>query len=86
VYADPLEEELWLEFQEDMNGTDLDQWLFNAATVSDRPADLGYYVGYKIAEHYYQQQVDKSLALQSLMEIRDAGEFLDVSGYAHKFN
>ena len=86
LWADPREEELWLEFESEMNDTELSGWLFNANTVSGRPADLGYYLGYKIAEHFYDQQQDKTLALQELLEISDAQEFLLQSGYADKFN
>ena len=85
VYADLLEEDLWLEFKSEMNGTDTSNWLFNAAKSEDRPGDLGYYVGFKIAEHYYLNQANKQRALQDLLEIRNAGEFLDLSDYESKF-
>ncbi len=84
--ADPIEETLWLEFQAEMNGNDLSRWLFNASNSGDRPADLGYYMGYKIAEHFYNKQSDKTVALKELMEIRSAADFLVRSDYANKFN
>ena len=84
-YADPLEKDLWFEFKSEMLGTDTEKWLFNAATSENRPGDLGYYVGYKIAEHYYFNQPDKSQALKGLLEIRNAEGFLELSDYESKF-
>lgn len=87
AYADPIEEQLWLDFQEEMNGTDFSNWLFNAGNSSGgRPGDLGYYIGFKIAEHFYQAQTDKTQALAQLLEIRNAEQFLELSQYPQKFN
>lgn len=87
AYADPREEQLWLDFQDEMNGTDYSNWLFNAGNSSGgRPGDLGYYVGYKIAEYFYQAQTDKTQALAQLLEVRNAEQFLEVSQYPQKFN
>ena len=85
AYADPVEEALWSEFQAEMTSTNVSNWLFNAGSSSERPADLGYYIGYKIAEYYYEQQVDKTTALKELLEVRDANEFLTKSDYSNKF-
>ncbi len=86
VYADPLEEQLWMEFQTEMNNTDLSNWLFNGGSSVGRPGDLGYYIGFKIAEHFFDNQPNQTEALAQLMEIRDAQEFLELSGYATKFD
>jgi hypothetical protein len=84
-YGDEHEQELWIEFQAQMDGTDVSNWLSNGDASKDRPADLGYYVGYKIAEVYYQQATDKRQAVRNMLEIHDFHAFLDASGYAAKF-
>jgi hypothetical protein len=49
-----------------------------------RPADLGYYVGYKICEAYYQAARDKKQAVKDILEMKDFNEFLKDSGYEQK--
>ena len=39
--------------QAGMRGTDATNWLYQGNQAKDRPADLGYYMGYKITESYY---------------------------------
>ena len=52
----------------------------------NRPADLGYWVGYKIAESYYKNAKDKKQAVKELLEIKDFSKFLADSRYEEKFN
>lgn len=59
-YGDLHEKALWQEFKNSLcknNGAD---WLYNGGTVKDKPADLGYYIGYKIAQAYYENAKDKN--------------------------
>ncbi len=86
TYGNPIEKELWLEFQKEMNGTDVDNWLYQGDKAKDRPADLGYYMGYKIAESYYKNAPDKKQAVRDILEIKDFNAFLESSGYAKKFS
>lgn len=85
VYGNPREKQLWEEFKKEMNGTDNKQWLYNGASSKDRPGDLGYYMGYKIAEAYYNKSSDKRQAVRGILEIKDFGQFLKDSGYETKF-
>ena len=85
TYGNPLEKELWLEFQKEMNGTDVSNWLYQGDAAKIRPADLGYYMGYKIAESYYKKATDKKQAIRDILEIRDFRTFLGASGYPNKF-
>jgi predicted Zn-dependent protease DUF2268 len=85
VWANPREREVWAEFKKQMNGKDLSLWLYNATAVKDRPADLGYYVGYKIAEAYYRNSADKKQAIRAIFEIKDFELFLKDSKYEEKF-
>jgi hypothetical protein len=85
VYGNPIEKELWTEFQNEMDGKDVANWLYQGDRAVNRPADLGYYMGYKIAESYYQNSKDKERAVRDILEIKDMNEFLAKSKYAEKF-
>ena len=81
-YANPRERELWTEFKSEMHSTNLTNWLYNAnSTSKDRPADLGYYIGYQICAAYYQAAKDKKQAIKDILEIKDFDKFLNDSGY-----
>lgn len=80
-YGDPRERELWDEFKREMNGTDASRWLYQGDRAKDRPADLGYYVGYKICQAYYDRSPDKKQAVKDILEIKDFKAFLKASGY-----
>ena len=83
AYAIPREAELWAEFRTAMHGTDVTRWLYNqGSATSERPGDLGYFIGYRIAEAYYDRASDKRAAVQAIIEIKDADQFLTASGYA----
>lgn len=85
AYGDPREKQIWEEFKAAMKGKDVSKWLYNGGAIKDRPADLGYYVGYKITEAYYKQATDKRLAIKTILEIKDFEQFLKDSGYERKF-
>jgi hypothetical protein len=91
-YGDQHEEVLWGEFQRAMKGTDYSRWLYNGGLlartgqIERRPADLGYYVGYKICQAYYDRAVDKKKAVKEMLEINDFEEFLRESGYGSRFS
>lgn len=82
-FANPKEKELWLEFKERMNGKDYSGWLYSS--TKGRPNDLGYWMGYKITNAYYDQAKDKKKAIDDILHIKDFNNFLDQSGYARKF-
>lgn len=74
---------LWTEFQSEMHGTDVTRWLYNqGAETADRPGDLGYFIGYRIAQAFYARAGDKLAALAAIIEVSDADAFLAESGYA----
>ncbi len=85
-YGDPIEKELWLEFQKEMNGSDVSNWMYQGEKAKERPADLGYYMGYKIVESYYKNSADKKQAIRDILEIKDMNEFFRKSRYAEKFS
>lgn len=79
------ERELWALFQTEMDGKDFSKWLYNGQP-KDRPGQLGYWMGYKIAESYYNVSTDKPAAIRALLNIRDFRAWLDKSAYAAKFS
>jgi len=81
VYGDAHEAELWSEFKLVMNGNNTSQWLYNGGVASSRPADLGYYIGYKITEAYWNTKTDKIAALKDILTVTDFPAFLAASGY-----
>ena len=81
AYARTREKEIWYEFARDMYKPDFSKWIYNGASAKDRPADLGYYVGYRITRTYYDRAKDKRKAVRDILNIQDARAFLGASGY-----
>lgn len=75
------EQALWNEFKSTLCYPSAEKWLYNAATTKDRPADLGYFIGYQITKHYYDNSPDKRRAIAEIIECTDPLSFLIKSGY-----
>jgi hypothetical protein len=86
AYGNPREKQLWLEFRKEMNSLDSSNWLYQGDRAKDKPADLGYYIGYKIVEAYYNKAKDKKQAVKDILEIKDFNAFFAASGYGESFN
>lgn len=82
AYGDAHQQALWDDFQKDMSGYDLSNWLYQGDKSKDRPADLGYYVGYRICDAYYRRAANKAEALRRIINITDAPAFLKESVYS----
>lgn len=81
-YGERNQKQLWMEFSADIKaGKSFEEtdWFYDYN--SKRPADLGYYVGYKIAESYYNYASDKKQAIKEIIEMDDPIEFLKKSKY-----
>ncbi|GAA4310708.1 TPR end-of-group domain-containing protein [Nibribacter koreensis] len=86
-FANPRERQIWKEFKQEMYLQRAYNWIGNGNQERpDRPADLGYYMGYKICEAYYNKAQDKKQAIKDILEMKDAKAFFEQSGYAQKFN
>ena len=87
AYGDLHEAELWREFEREMSGTQVSRWLYNGGTVEQggRPADLGYYIGSRIAQAYYDRTADKAAAVRDIIRATDYAGLLRRSGYADRF-
>jgi hypothetical protein len=75
------ETELWKEFKAEMCNENISNWLYNGFTVKDKPADLGYFMGYVISKEYYKNAADKSKAVIEIIEMTNPKAFLEKSGY-----
>jgi hypothetical protein len=81
-YGNAHERELWAAFKQEMNGTNSSNWIANGPQETpEKPCDLGYYVGYRIVQNYYNQAADKKAALAHILTLRDPKAFLAESGY-----
>jgi len=74
------------EFLEDfsINKNDFSNWLYNGNKSKNRPADLGYYIGYKIAEEYYNKTKDKKKATLDLLNRKKYKKIYKKSEYINK--
>ena len=70
-------------FQKDASASDISHWLYNGFGTPDKPGDLGYWVGYRIAKAYYANAADKKQAIADLLGIdnANAADFLARSGW-----
>lgn len=67
-------------------GTEATQgWMYGGAPIEGGPNDLGYFMGYRICQAYYEQAEDKDAAIVEILTTRDVNAFLDASGYADRF-
>ena len=84
TWAESHEDSLWAEFQRDAHSRDYRRWLYNGwnrKALGDRPPDLGYWMGYRITQAYYDRARDKRQAITDILSIRDFDDFLKASGY-----
>ncbi|MEE3623563.1 hypothetical protein UCD39_06105 [Nitrospirillum sp. BR 11752] len=82
-WARGREKEIEIQFAADQDKTDLKAWLYNGVGTDDRPGDLAYWVGYRIAKAFYVHAKDKRQAIARILTI-DAGTakaFLADSGW-----
>jgi hypothetical protein len=83
-YGKANEAELWTRFREDMGGRAPGDWMFVRPANQEWPANLGYWIGYRIVRSYYDQAEDKSRAIAEILNLTDFEGFLDASGYGDR--
>jgi uncharacterized protein YjaZ len=87
AYGDSHEQELWERLQRDIRaGGKTGNWMYVYKPTNGEPADLGYYMGYKICQSYYQIAKDKTAAIKAIIEMRDGHKILAMSDYERRFN
>jgi len=83
IYAYGLANEcqLWKEFEAELDSKDYSKWLYGGSGNAERPADLGYFMGYRIAEAYYSKAMDKQQAFADLLIRKKYRDIFKQSGY-----
>ncbi|MDH3648230.1 MAG: DUF2268 domain-containing protein [Saprospiraceae bacterium] len=84
-YGNQNEDKLCREFVSKMNEEVYTDWLYGTSGKDDRPNDLGYWIGYKITEAYFNKQEDKHQAIQSILHIQNAYDFMAESGFLQAY-
>lgn len=80
LFAKGKEKKLWQEFSADMYLNRSNHWIANSAEETpDRPADLGYWIGYIICKSYYENAADKNKAVFDILHIKNYRKFLEES-------
>lgn len=72
------------DFAKVMNEKDYGEWLYST-TTTDRPKDIGYWVGYKISEAIFEKADDKKLAINRILNNTDYQSLLKESGLLKKY-
>jgi len=83
--ADPQEKLIWQEFKQEMMSDHTGKWLYKRITQPESLTNLGYYIGYKIVESYFNHNGAKAKALQEIIELQDPLALLTASDYDAKF-
>lgn len=80
------EKDLWQRFQADMSENTPGDWMWGKPADPEQPPLLGYIVGARIVEAYYNRLKDKEKAVQDILAITDYQGFLEKSGYGKNLN
>ena len=82
-YGENHECELWKAFDNDLKNHEKEyrRWLYQGNRSKDKPADLGYFIGYKIAKSYYNKQKDKKKAIINLLNVKKYKMIFEESKY-----
>ena len=83
AYGLEHEQEIWQEFKHAAHNNDTGDWFFVKPDKHPGwPQDIGYFMGYRIVESYYNNADDKNEAFQEILGVTDYDQFFDRSGYA----
>ncbi len=81
AWGRPREAELWAEFEQVLDSHTTGDW-FWVEPEGERPADLGYFIGYNIVRAFYDRTPDKAEAVRRILNVSDYRGFLADSGYS----
>jgi hypothetical protein len=86
VFAKGKEKSIWTGFKKEMYLDRAYNWISNSdQETADKPADLGYWVGYQICKAYYEQATNKKKAIYEMLHIQDYKKFLEQSKLDEKY-
>jgi len=74
-------DELKSKFQKDLKDQNKSYWLWESINQNEYPKLLGYAMGYKICESFYNKSEDKDKALKDILSITLPDGFLESSGF-----
>jgi hypothetical protein len=81
-YGRAHEKEVWREFAPVMHDTATSTWIASGSDPKNHGApDLGYWVGYRICQSYYERATDRRRAVRDLVLLKDPDRILRESGY-----
>ncbi|WP_436488778.1 TPR end-of-group domain-containing protein [Chitinophaga sp. ARDCPP14] len=81
IWAKGKEKQIWADFEKEMYLNKARNWIANSdQETADKPADLGYWVGYQICKAYYDKSTDKNKAVNDILNIKNYKEFYIKSG------
>jgi hypothetical protein len=81
TWAKGKEKHIWESFEKEMYLDRARNWIANSEQeTADKPADLGYWVGYQICKAYYDKSPDKKQAIYDMLNIKDYKGFYEKSG------
>jgi hypothetical protein len=86
AYGDANRDTVFQRFKQELFNQHPAWWVWSGAPNPFGQRDLGYYIGYALSEHYYNQAADKQQAIADLIELdySDAAaveSFVDQMGY-----
>ena len=84
AYVLENEAELWARFQKEMLGGETGDWMWVSPADSSQPRDVGYALGHRIVETYYERAIDKEEALRTVFSVTDYEMLLQESGYGER--
>lgn len=84
-YGESHRENLCREFVARMDSTDFQDWLYGVSGKDDRPNDLGYWMGYKITQGFFNKSTNKKKAIRDILDIKDPMVFLKESGFLDSY-
>jgi hypothetical protein len=70
-----------VDFLKNADSLDTSRWLSNGPGTAQRPGDVGYWVGYRIAKAYYAHAKNKRTAFKELLQLNDSKAILAGSGW-----
>lgn len=71
------------DFKSTRDSKNLDLWMYNGGSVTDRPGDMGYTLGYLVSKSYYDNHSDKKQAVYNLLNTNNVDEIYLESDYAY---
>ncbi|MDE2346476.1 MAG: hypothetical protein KGL13_08410 [Gammaproteobacteria bacterium] len=80
-YGCPHEDELAARFASELAMTTTGPWMYNHHPDTGWPPDMGYWLGYRIDQTFYDRANNKLAALKAMLRVTDFKAFLKDSGY-----